>query len=159
MDRFIYLPEFRVVVCKRCRYAILPSKINTHFAGKPHQLDVAERRRIVDEVSKVPDLITSEEDLQGEFPFPAPSQRPVEGLAMPKRDGLQCTIEVDGCVCGYICTKIDGIRRHCTEEHGWKSTRRGGRPKKGGKREDGIAWRTNVSCQRFFVYGPKSRDF
>jgi hypothetical protein len=111
------LPEFCVIVCKRYKYAILPSKINTHFAGKLHQLDVAEQRRIVDEVSKVPDLITSEEGLQGEFLFPAPSRRPVKGLAAPKRDGLQYTIKVDRYVCRYIYTKIDRIQQYCTEEY------------------------------------------
>jgi hypothetical protein len=35
MDRFIHLPEFRVIICKECKYAVLLSHINAHFAGKP----------------------------------------------------------------------------------------------------------------------------
>jgi hypothetical protein len=138
----------------------LPSKINTHFTGKPHHLEVGERRKIIDEVGKIVGLIPNEEALrQGEFPFSAPDRKPIEGLAPPKSGALKCGIEVDGQVCGYICGKVDGIRRHCTEKHQWKSTRKGGRPKKHGKRDDAIVWRTGVYCQRFFVQGPKSRYF
>lgn len=34
MDEFIHLPEFRVIIiiiCKKCKYAVLPSQINAHF--------------------------------------------------------------------------------------------------------------------------------
>jgi superfamily II DNA helicase RecQ len=52
------------------------------------------------------------------------------------------------------------MRAHCIEKHQWKSTRKGGRPKRHitGPRND-TPWRTNVKCQRFFVQGPKSRYF
>jgi hypothetical protein len=64
MDRFIHLPNFRVIVCKECKYAVLPSHINMHFAGKPHKLEVDERRKIADEVAEVNGLITNEEVLR-----------------------------------------------------------------------------------------------
>jgi hypothetical protein len=161
MDRFIHLPEFRVIICKECKYVVLPSHINTHFAGKPYNLDVSERRRIADEVAEVNRLITNEEVLRrSEFPFPAATSKPIEGLATPKRGMLQCTFEDIRGVCRYICSTTSQIRAHYSQEHGWKSTRKGGRPKKHIRHPtNSTPWRTDVSCQRFFIQGPKSNYF
>ena len=161
MDRFIHLPEFRVIICKECKCAVLPNHIDAHFAGKPHKLEVDERRRITEEVAKEQELIGSEEELRRiEFPFPAATSKPIEGLAIPKRGALQCTFQTGSKVCGYICCTIGGIRAHCIKKHQWKSTRKGGRPKKHIPRpKNDTPWRTNVSCQRFFVQGPKSKYF
>lgn len=91
MDRFIHLPEFRVIICKEFKYAVLPSHITTHFAGKPHNLEVDERHKVADEVAEVNGLITNEEFLRrGEFPSPAASGESIEGLAAPKRGKLYC---------------------------------------------------------------------
>ena len=159
MDRFIHLPEFRVIICKECKYAVLPSHINTHFAGKPHKLEVEERRKIIQEVATVDGLIINEEMLrQSEFPSPVATRKPIEGLAAPSR-GLQCMFETGGQVCGYICCTIRRIRTHCIEKHQWQSTRKAGRPKKDVDSTNNTPWRTNVSCQRFFIQGVKSNYF
>ncbi|KAH7383389.1 hypothetical protein BKA64DRAFT_646577 [Cadophora sp. MPI-SDFR-AT-0126] len=85
MDRFIYLPEFRVVICKEC---------------EPYKLDRTERRRIADEIAEVNGLIGNEEALRRwEFPFPPPTSSPVEGLAKPKIGGFQCSLGVGGLGC------------------------------------------------------------
>jgi predicted nucleic-acid-binding Zn-ribbon protein len=35
IDKFlIYLPDFYVIMCKKCQYTILPSQINIHFMLK-----------------------------------------------------------------------------------------------------------------------------
>ena len=89
MDRFIHLPEFRVIICKECEYAVLPSHINTHFAGEPHKLEVGERRKITEEVAEVNRLITNEEVLRvSDFPFLVATSKPIEGLAALKRGML-----------------------------------------------------------------------
>jgi hypothetical protein len=43
---------------------VLPSHINMHFVGKPHNLEVYECRKIRDEVAKVNGLIINEEVLR-----------------------------------------------------------------------------------------------
>src|ERR1700761_608777 len=160
MDRFIHLPEFGVIVCKQCQYAVLPSNINTHFAADPHKLEVEERRKIIQEVATVDGLIVDEEMLrQSEFLFPAGTTKPIEGLAAPKRGALQCMFQTGGQVCRYICGTIRTMRAHCTKAHQWNSTQRGGRPKKDSESISHTPWRTNVSCQRFFVQGVKSNYF
>jgi superfamily II DNA helicase RecQ len=161
MDRFIHLPEFRVIICKECKYAVLPNHIDTHFTGKPHNLGIKERRRIANEVAEIDGLIGNEEALRRwHFPFPPPTSSPVEGLAKPKTGGFQCRLGVTGKECKYICFTVDGTRRHCVEKHQWKSTNKGGRGKKHAAHPDiNTPWRTGVKCQRFFVQGPKSGYF
>jgi hypothetical protein len=160
MDRFIHLPEFGVIICKECQYAVLPSHVNTHFAAKPHKLEVKERRKIIQEVATVDGLMVDEEILrQSEFLFPAATSKPIEGLAAPKRGALQCTFETGGQLCKYICSTVRKMRAHCSKEHEWNSTHRGGRPKKNSESTSCMPWRTNVSCQRFFIQGIKSNYF
>jgi hypothetical protein len=147
MDRFIHLPEFRVIICKECKYAVLPSHINAHFAGKPYRLEVDERRRIAEEVAEVNRLITNEEVLRrSEFPFPAATSKLIEALATPKRGMLQYGLEAIHGAYRYICGIAGQMRAYRSEEHGWKSTRKGGRPKKHVRHPRGTPWRTNVSC-------------
>jgi hypothetical protein len=103
MDRFIYLPEYRVIICKECKYAVLPSHIDAHFTQEDHKLEKDERRRIAEEVASVDGLISNEEVLRrGEFPFPPATSRPIKELAAPKKDGLCCMFEVAGKTCNYI---------------------------------------------------------
>ena len=65
MDQFIHLPEFRVIICKKYKYAVLPSQINAHFTPKrPHGFMKQERERIAKELIKVDGLILNEEALK-----------------------------------------------------------------------------------------------
>jgi superfamily II DNA helicase RecQ len=159
MDRFIHLPEFHVIICKECKYAVLPSHINTHFAAKPHKLGVEERRKIIQEVAIVDGLIVDEKILrQSEFPFPAATSKPIKGLATPKTGALQCMFQTGDEGCKYICSTVRQMRAHCTKEHQWNSTQKG-RPRNDSESTSCMPWRTNVSCQRFFIQGIKSNYF
>jgi hypothetical protein len=65
MDEFIHLPELRVIVCKTCKYAVLPSNIDAHFTPKhPHGFTKDARWRIIAEVARIGGLIRNEEALQ-----------------------------------------------------------------------------------------------
>jgi Orsellinic acid/F9775 biosynthesis cluster protein D len=92
MDQFIHLPEFRIIICKECKYAVLPSYIDTHFATKPHKSSKKERQEISEEVGKIEGLIGNEETLRrSEFPFPPATSQPIAALGKPNKNGLQCT--------------------------------------------------------------------
>ncbi|KAH8749813.1 hypothetical protein BGZ57DRAFT_1010455 [Hyaloscypha finlandica] len=68
MDQFIHLPEFRVIICKKCKYAVLPSQIDSHFTPqRPHGF--------VKEVAKVDGLILTEEALKQSHGWKTPSGR------------------------------------------------------------------------------------
>jgi hypothetical protein len=122
--------------------------INAHFAGEPHKLEVGEQRKIAEEVADVNRLITNKEVLRvSNFPFPAATSKPIEGLAAPKRGRLQCMFEDTHAVCQYICSTEGQMRAHRSKEHGQKGTQRGRRPKKHIRDLINSApWRTNVSC-------------
>lgn len=161
MDEFIHLPEFQVIICKTCRYAILPSKIDTHFAAKSHRLDKKRREKIIQEVAKVNGLIQNEEELSKcEFPFPAATSKPIAALRTPATDGLRCTKSVNGQQCPYVCRTERWMRKHSWEEHQWKSEGKGGRPQKQNPRSARkVPWQAGIHCQRFFKQGSKSRYF
>ena len=153
MDHLIHLPEFQLIVCKKCQYAVLPSHIDTHFATKPHKLGSKERQRIARAVAEINRLIENEEALQqSEFTFPPTTSPPIAALGKPEENGLQCT------VCQYICCNIKGMQNHQWEEHEWKSQQKRGRPKKSNEDKQ-VPWRTGVHCQRFFSWGHKSGYF
>jgi hypothetical protein len=93
MEHFIHLPEFRVIICKKCQYAVLPSHIDTHFAAKPHKLDKKERQRVAEEVLEINGLIGNEETLRrSEFEFPLATSTPITALGKLEEKGLQCTV-------------------------------------------------------------------
>ena len=157
MEYFTHLPEFQVIICKECQYAVLPSHIESHFIAKPqHGLGKRERQRIANEVAKIDGLISNEDALRGEFQFPQATSKAIAALAKPKRNGIRCTIEVEGEVCPYVCCSIQQMQEHSWEAHEWKSKQKG-RPKK--NRPQNVPWRTGVHCQRFFKQGPKSGYF
>ena len=145
-----------MIVCKQCQHAVLPSFIHAHFRGKHHRLEKEERERIIDAAAEINGLIEDNKALrQCEFPFPPPTSKPIVALAKPKRDGVQCTIKVNGKACGYICCSPQYMQEHSWKEHKWKSKEKGGRSKK----RNIVPWKTDIHCQRFFKSGPKSVYF
>src|SRR5271156_4948431 len=108
MEYFTHLPDFQVIICKECQYAVLPSHIDAHFTAKPqHGLEKKERQRIAGEIAEINRLIGNEETLRRcEFPFPPPTSKPIAALARPRKNGIQCTNTANGSVCGYTCCSI-----------------------------------------------------
>ena len=160
MDYFIHLPEFHVVICKKCKYAVLPSHIDTHFTPeRPHGFTKQERQRIADAIAEIDGLIGNEETLKRcEFQFPLDTSEPIGALATPRTNGFRCTFEVEGTSnCPYISSSVRKMQKHSWQAHRWKSTSKGGRPKKHvTKSIQEVPWRSVVLYQRFFVQGPKS---
>ena len=113
MEYFIHLPEFQVIVCKQCQHAVLPSFIHAHFRGKHHRLEKEERERIIDAAAEINGLIEDNEALrQCEFPFPPLTSKPIAALVKLKKDDIQCTFNVEGKVCAYICSSIPKMQQH-----------------------------------------------
>ena len=118
IENFIQLSDLRVIICKKCKYCVLPSYIDTHFASKAHKLEQNERRQIADEVAKINRLIGNEETLaQSEFLFPPLTSKPIPALGLPKENALQCTLLIAGELYIYICHMPCQMRAHCIEEH------------------------------------------
>jgi hypothetical protein len=148
MDRLIQLPQFQVIICRKCQYAVLPSEIDAYFAAKKaHGFRKKARDRIIQEVTKVSGLIQNKEELRKcEFPFPPPTSKPITALAQPETDGLRCIKEVDGQRCPYVCRTERGMRVHSWAEHQWKSDNKGGRPRKDERERATVPWQTGIHC-------------
>lgn len=96
MEHIVHLPEFRVVVCNKCHYAVLPSEIDSQFKPeKPHGFTKEARDGIVERVSQMDGLIQDQKELkQCKFPFPIDSSKPVIALGAPNLDGLRCIFDI-----------------------------------------------------------------
>ncbi|KFY61245.1 hypothetical protein V496_05109, partial [Pseudogymnoascus sp. VKM F-4515 (FW-2607)] len=144
MDQFIHLPEFRVIICKKCQFAVLPSEIDAHFTREPvHGLGKESRRFIVNQVG---------------FQYPPPDRIAIPGLAKPRTDGLGCPFEKNDERCRFVHPQEQRMREHCRDAHQWKNPQKRGRPCKDCPKED-VPWRRGVSCQRFFSQGLYSSYF
>jgi hypothetical protein len=105
MEHIVHLPEFGIVVCRGCAYAVLPSHIDAHFAHtRAHKFTQPSWQRIIDAVASIEGLVAKKEELQQcEFPFPADTSTPIAALATPQTGGLRCVVKgSDGVVCMYI---------------------------------------------------------
>lgn len=160
MDQFTHLPEVRVIICRKCQYAVLPSEIDSHFTKSPdHRLRKASRRYIIQEVAKIGGLIQDQQQLRDGFTFPPPGSPAIPELGEPKKDGLGCTLQMDdGKPCRFVYRHEQQIREHCAERHHWVNMQKRGRPRKGGEAV-GRPWREGVHCQRIFKQGLCSRYF
>jgi hypothetical protein len=172
MDEFmIHLPDFHVVVCKKCQYAVLPSQIESHFipkkptgskkpAKKAHGFSKVTCERIKQDIAKIDGLIPNPEALkQCEFPFPPATARPIPELGPPQTNGMRCTFTVGGGECRYICCSLQQMQEHCGIVHQWKNKESRGRPKKDRIGQLSVPWQTGIHCQRFFKQGHKSQYF
>ena len=161
MDQFTHLPEFQVIVCRKCKHAVLPSQIDTHFTKKPdHALDKPSRQQIFDAVFRIPNLISNEDILRERgFQYPPATAAQIPELSSPKTNGNRCKFETrEGIQCPYISCQRQGIQEHCRLVHQWENPKRKGRPTLDQRRQV-IPWETGVHCQRFFTHGPYSGFF
>ena len=163
MEYLVHLPAFRILVCKECHHAVLPSQLNSHFHAPPHRFAKAERQRIEDAVAlDVPGLIPNETYLQRmAFPFPADTTAPLDALGPARDGGLRCpytTLADAGCP--FVSGSEKKMMKHCREQHGWENRKGKGRPSKHSVPVHTTRpWRSGISYQRFFIQGPKSGFF
>ena len=158
MDPFVHFPEQRVVVCSRCKHAVLPDHIVSHLANrKKHQTSKEERNRINAAVRGIQGLIYRKSELN-KLSFPSSHQPPISQLQSPRHDGMQCQFHnSEGRACQYISCQRQKIREHCYKAHHWKNPSGRGRPEAG--RVTDVPWRSGVHCQHFFVRGEGAQFF
>ena len=130
MDLLRYLPEYQVLVCRSCQYALQPNYQVSHFVGAPHRIAWNEASQILEPYQDYPMV----EAKFGSLIMPVPDGLVLEDLEVFK-NGLVCQH------CDYVCTSEKGMENHCRKEHAWK---------KSWKRtiRERPWWKT--WCQRFF---------
>jgi superfamily II DNA helicase RecQ len=154
MNSFTYLAEYQIVVCKECRYGVTGDGINLHLKGKKHG-DVLpeERKRIREQVCRIPGLIKSETELK-DFRFPAVTSPAIPELLPPRTDGMRCKS------CLFVCRDRSGMQKHCRDKHQWINPQLKGRRRlTQAEKEREMPWVCGVHCQRFFGQGINSHWF
>ncbi|KAI1756433.1 hypothetical protein F4782DRAFT_332558 [Xylaria castorea] len=98
-----HLPNYGVVICKDCRFAIQPTAFSSHLQN--HHILRSERRCILDQLFS---LRLPPPDRVG---VPAPDSPRIAGL--PIFSGLKC----DAPECSYACTSVKRMCQHWSEVH------------------------------------------
>lgn len=152
MEIFEYLPDYQVLICKPCRYAVTPSRFQRHVrthhgytAGFRTHREIRATRAIIETnyVWKDPD--------HEPIPVPPPDTPPIPSL--PLVSGFSCL------GCSYICGTSNSIRLHVSQKH-LELRRPCGRPTavQLEANRSQLRWEPTF-CQRFFVHGPQSSYF
>lgn len=157
LEPLAYLQQFRLLVCKECRFACLAKEVATHLQTRHKSLSPAVRRRIAEDSAQLPSVIQTQAEL-AELQLPPPSSPPVPLIHPPESDGLRCP------KCSYIARQTKKIKEHLRKAHGWRNPQGTGRPSLhiqgtgsrtgGGSDDEGDReqpWVEGVYCQRFFV--------
>lgn len=102
-DLLIYNPQYRIIICRECQYAVQPSALDSHLL----------RHKIYRQARK--NLIDAYKDLPLELPCsirqPLPYSLPIDGLSVIS--GWRCTFEN----CAHLCASSKRLRKHWTDVH------------------------------------------
>ncbi|KAH7159366.1 hypothetical protein DER46DRAFT_508741, partial [Fusarium sp. MPI-SDFR-AT-0072] len=150
---FVLLPEYRLIVCQTCQYACLAGETATHLSQRHANIDLETRRRLVEEIRKIPGVLRSRTELP-QLQYPPSTTEPIPCLAPPKLDVLKCRL------CNsFNVRQLQAMQEHCSKSHSWVNPRAKGRPSKGLPSTDPLPWIEGVACQRFFPSREGSRWF
>jgi hypothetical protein len=123
MDFLVFDSKFRVLICSRCKYALVPGTLDSHLSSL-HKNDItrSERRECV-EIWKNKPLQSPQAVQQLNLPL---DTSPIPNLAL-FYNGMRCSLCTER---PYICSKgnIHSMRDHLQTFHKWKSGHKGGRP-------------------------------
>src|ERR1700733_55147 len=99
-----YLPAYRVLICKECRYAIQPSAISRHLK-ELHQIYRSQRKELLEYAGSL-DLANP-----GDVVLPDPAGAPIPCL--PVEDGFICGVSG----CGHLCASLKRMKSHYATSH------------------------------------------
>lgn len=107
-----YLPNFHVMICRQCKFAIPSTYISRHFRNLHTKIPLAMRQAIIDFANTV------QMDEPCRVIVPGPEEGPIDDLELIKK-GYRC--QFNGCM---ECSKKEAtMTQHCRDYHGWiKST-------------------------------------
>lgn len=142
---FSQLPDYGVIICRRCQHAIQPTKIASHLRHTNHRIPITQAQEIQYTISTWQGFAQEPQELI----FPHSVEQPIPGLAL-YTDGLLCTVVED---CDYVCRSHESIRKHIKSEHHWQMNPRGRVPQHEIPivREIRAECIRRVTCQRFFI--------
>ena len=113
---YVWVPAYRVVVCKECRYANTASEVQSHLRGRNHTMKRKEAGRVVDAIQKLPGIYQDQSQLRT-FEYPSPIIPAIPILQPAKQDGMVCG-EYEKVLC-----QENKMRNHYIQVYGWKNPR------------------------------------
>ena len=149
---FAHHREYRVIICKRCKYAVNPAQAKGHIQSKHRTISTTQCAQIVALIDRLSEIARSPEDVR----YPDPVGAAVPGIPVYE-NGLRCTHVVEGQECNYTCREKRVMSRHCRQQHGWRNPRKNGRPDQWTDRT--TMWVEGQSCQSFFQTGGWQKIF
>ena len=118
-EMFQHFPQYKIIVCKTCRYAPIPKHVKGHLQ-KLHKDVAAEKQgRIVEIFANLPNVAQRPEEVR----YPDEETDPVTHLPIFAH-AYQCRWkDRSGQSCQYVCRGKNrwGIQRHCRTEHHWRN--------------------------------------
>ena len=105
-----YLPDFSVLICKSCQFAIQPSALPSHLLR--HRIYRTDRQRLLQELSTLT-LLEPEE-----VPTPAPHSTTLRDL--PVHRGFRCL----STGCTHACASQKRMSQHWSEVHGERDSKK-----------------------------------
>lgn len=137
-DLLLYLPEYRVVVCRQCRYAIQPNALSSHL--QKHKIFRHHRQDLLQQVARY-DLA-----VPGDAPCPSSLHPAIPEL--PVLQGYKCL--AGGC--NYLCTSEKRLSQHWSQVHDCSDRNSiHARPAK-------MQTFFRGTCIRYFEVGPLTED-
>jgi hypothetical protein len=130
----------------------LANEAATHLAKTHPRVEPGTRRRLVDDIKRIPDVLRRRVELP-QLQYPPPSTEPFPCLAPPSYDILKCRR------CSFCVRQVQVMQRHCAKIHDWINPRGKGRPSTGYPPADPLPWTEGVACQRFFPSREGSKWF
>lgn len=152
MDYVIIHQETGLVICKECKFALIPSRINSHFSGSPHRITPKIRHQIENDISNIDNLVTQEDQIEiriEQFLSSFDHSHSIPELAIYS-NGLACPH------CFYVSRSITPIKKHLKDIHNWENPQKNGQRK---KKSDKDPWKSNTLCQQFFQFSPGNQYF
>ena len=88
MDRFLYLSEQKLLICRLCAYAVPPNHLRTHLKGHRNQTPGLEGAGAIYALEQNLRDFSLVDPSQGVVKFPSPNAMALPVL--PVQEGLQC---------------------------------------------------------------------
>jgi superfamily II DNA helicase RecQ len=152
---FEFLPMWHIAVCKVHHQGILKSQLCTHLQKCHKELTVKIRQDIVLASAAFQGWAEDEKAIANAWPeIWRGARHPIPHLPV-YRNGFKCTADN----CGIVGPYIRDIQQHCQEDHGWKNSRKRGRPGKGQQPEINCMWTEGVWYQKFHKTGNLGTPF
>ena len=101
---FQHLLEYQVIVCKKCKYAIVLAQVDGHIQKQHLSIIKEERASIVETVVVSPNIAKTPEYIR----IPSGVEAAIKGLLM-YYNALRCIYETASGVCNYVCRTKTGM--------------------------------------------------